>query len=55
MLYRGASLQEVVESAGWQGETMFQRTYMRDVLASSGGVVNAGAAVLTVGRRTEST
>ena len=50
-LYRGATLSDIVTSAGWRGDTTFQRIYMRDVLADSGEVqVNAGTAALTAGR-----
>ena len=50
-LYRGATLSDIVTSAGWRGDTTFQRIYMRDVLADPGEVqVNAAAAVLTAGR-----
>ena len=51
-LYGGATLADIVGSAGWQGSTTFQRVYMRDVLASNGGHVDTGTVALTeAGRR----
>ena len=40
-LYKGSSLSDIIEAAGWRTSTTFQQVYMKDVLTSGQRVVVA--------------
>ncbi len=46
-LYGGVALQDILDAAGWAVPTTFQSVYLKDVLATRGGVATAA---LTAGR-----
>ena len=51
-LYSGVALVDIVASAGWRGDTTFQRVYMRDVLVDGGSACATGVAALSASKTT---